>query len=173
MVRAAHSQLSPARPPSPPPPTPFLAPRQRLKDGLHYSALGTEVGAVFLVGVPPAATQLGKTPKTAARRRALGDITNATPARGVATEFKASAAKTAARPAAAEPAAAATQHSVAEAQIHAWAEEGVERRAGKSWAVLEAERRRRDEADIAAGVEAMLSFLTRGPLAYGSVGVSC
>ena len=125
---------------------------------------------MYLIGVPPAAAQLGKTPKTAARRRALGDITNATPARGVATDFKASIAKANARPAAAEPAIATSQHSVAEAQIQAWAEEGVERRAGKSWAVMEAERRRRDEADIAAGVEATLSFLKRGPPAYGSVG---
>ena len=87
----------------------------------------------------------------------------------MATDFKASAVKTAARPAAAEPAVAATQHSVAEAQIQAWAEEGVERRLGKSWAALEAERRRRDDAEIAASVEATFSNLARGPPVYGSV----
>ena len=124
---------------------------------------------LLCTGIPPASIQQGKTPKTAARRRALGDITNATPARGVVAGSKASAAKSAAHFAAADPTPTAKHHSIAQAQIEAWAEEGVESRAGKSWAVLEAERRRRDDADIDACVEATLSSLAPRRPAFGLV----
>lgn len=49
--------------------------------------------------------------------------------------------------------------TVSESQIAAWAEEGVEQRAGKSWVQLDAERMLRSEAEMNASLNAVLSFL--------------
>ena len=48
--------------------------------------------------------------------------------------------------------------TVTESQIAAWAEEGVEQRAGKSWVQLDAERMLRSEAEMNASLCAVLSF---------------
>ena len=122
-------------------------------------------------GMPPAAALPGKTPKSVlGRRRALGDITNATPARGPGPGLQ-SKGITAAPRSEIEPVAAHQQHSIPQAQIEAWAEEGVESRAGKSWSMLEAERRRRNDATIAAEVDATLSLLAFQAPFFGRVRV--
>ena len=176
-VRKAFTGRSAAAPerchehaPAPLTPTPTPVTSQRLIVVIRPCCHCTERQQLTVAGLPSAVSQHGKTPKTAARRRALGDITNATPARAFGTDIKASAAKVVVARPAAEPALAANQHSIAPAQIEAWAEEGVESRAGKSWAMLEAERRQRDEAEIAIRVDATLSFLAPQRSDLGQVG---
>ena len=115
-----------------------------------YLSTGAGLGRSRLDGAKTG----GETPGAGlAVRRALGDITNATPARELASSFQEAAP--APVPGTGPQAAART---VTQSQIEAWAEGGVERRAGKSWALLQTERAARGNAHLDACLHAVLGF---------------